>query len=1228
MGDEDNVTLLADPEPSEAAVTPQCTVVGIGASAGGLIALKHFFEKMAGDTGMAFVVVVHLSPEHASNLAAILQTTTSLPVVEVTETLKIEPNHVYVIPPGKYLTMVDGEVRLTEPEATRGRRVPIDVFLRTLAAAYGRNAICVILSGTGSDGTLGLKRIKEDGGIAIVQDPADAEYDSMPRSAIATNLVDLILPAAEIPAKLVALKQCADRIQLPEVANEEEKAPAAADPIREVLAMLRIRSGHDFSNYKRPTIGRRINRRVQVHELADVNEYIDYLRRHPEEMKALLSDLLITVTNFFRDKNTYKSLEQQVVPQIFANKTSADQVRVWVAGCATGEEAYSIAILLHEHAARLADPPKIQIFATDIDADALATARDCCYNEIIAADVSPERLRQFFVKDGQNYIVKKELRDSILFAPHNLLRDPPFSRIDLITCRNLLIYLNRNTQDILLRVFHFVLRQGGFLFLGASESAEGAASLFAPLDKKNRIYRALPSAAQHPPLPLSGDWKIRIPEPPAAHKHQGLSLGNLHHMLVEEYAPPSVLVNEEGEILHLSQHAGRYLQLPGGQPTHNLFDIAPPALQLDLRHAFITAKQKNRQIETPNVRVSLDGEQRLVNLIIHPTSGATQGVYLVIFDETRSPAGLREVAPSAQAALESDKAIETIVRGLEDELQHIKDQLRAAIEEHELSVAELKASNEELLAMNEELRSTGEELETGKEELQSVNEELTTVNQELKETIDEVGRANTDLQNLISSTDIATIFLDRELRVRRYTPRTQELFNLIKTDIGRPLEHVTHKLDYGSLTADLAEVVETSQPIEREVRTSNNRWYMVRVFPYRTLQEHIVGVVATFVDITERRHMEHAVREADRRKDEFLALLSHELRNPLQVLRGVFDIQNRSDNPERIARMWSMAERQAEQLHRLVDDLLNVSRISQGKLDLRKQRVSLASVVNLALESSRPALDQAGHTLTVTLPPEPVYLDADSARLAQVLTNLLDNAAKYTGPGGRISLNAARNGDQIVIRLRDNGRGIAPEFLPNVFDMFKQAETRRGGLGIGLSLVKQLVEMHGGQVWAHSAGEGQGSEFVVQLPLATDQISLPPTKEAEPGPTPAVAAPGRRILVVDDNIDAAESLAESVRLDGHVARTAYTGETAVKAALEFDPDIICLDIDLPDVSGYEVAERLRRELPNSLIVAVSGWLREDVSTDRKSAAIDQYFLKPANLENLRTLIAGNNALKA
>ncbi|MDP2603588.1 MAG: chemotaxis protein CheB [Deltaproteobacteria bacterium] len=654
MGDEDNLTLLAEPQPPEVAVKPQCTVVGIGASAGGITALKHFFEKMTGDSGMAFVVVVHLSSEHASNLAAILQGSTSLPVVEVTETLKIEPNHVYVIPPGKYLTMVDGEVRLTEQEVTRGRRGAIDVFLRTLAAASGRNAICVILSGTGSDGTLGLKRIKEEGGIAIAQDPADAEYDPMPRSAIATNLVDLVLPAAEIPAKLVALMRSADRIQLSVEAHE--KAPARTDPVREVLAMLRVRSGHDFSSYKWPTIGRRIGRRVQVHELADVSEYIDYLRRHPEEMQALLSDLLITVTNFFRDRDAYKALEQQVVPQLFANKTSADQVRVWVVGCATGEEAYSIAILLREFAARLTNAPTIQVFATDISEQAITTGRQCRYDETIVADVSPERLRQFFVREDHHYNLKKEVRESVLFAPHNVLRDPPFSRIDLISCRNLLIYLNHDSQGRVLDIFHFALRRDGFLFLGTSESAEGTRSFFTPFDKKNRIYKAHFMGAAHraiPVMPMPGKWTTRLPESPLAPHQKEFAIGVLHHRLVEQYAPPSVLINEEGEIVHLSEHAGRYLHLSGGEPTHNLLAVVHPNLQLDLRTALLAARQDNHQIEARNLSLTLDGESRLVHLIVSPLSAATDighAYYLVIFDEKRAGAPEPEPSPPLPSA--------------------------------------------------------------------------------------------------------------------------------------------------------------------------------------------------------------------------------------------------------------------------------------------------------------------------------------------------------------------------------------------------------------------------------------------------------------------------------------------------------------------------------------------------------------------------------------------------
>jgi two-component system, chemotaxis family, CheB/CheR fusion protein len=1352
MSAQSNPTLSDARSPQAVAESP-CIVVGIGASAGGIGALKRFFQSMPANNGMAFVVVIHLSSEYTSNLAAILQGCTPLSVAEVTESLKIEPNHVYVIPPAKYLAMVDGEVRLTEPEETRGRRVPIDMFLRTLATAYGRKAMCVILSGTGSDGTLGVKYIKESGGITVAQDPAEAEYDGMPMSAIATNMVDLIMPVSEIPAKLVALKEIGDRLHAP--ANEVTETASQDDATREILTLLRVRTGHDFTAYKQPTIGRRLARRIQVHELPTAGEYLQYIRAHPEEIKALLSDLLITVTSFFRDKGPFEAFERCVVGQLFAGKTSADQVRVWIVGCATGEEAYSVAILLHEYATRLADPPKIQIFATDIDDETIAKARDCRYNETIAADVSPERLRQFFLKKGQSYIVKKELRNSILFALHNVLRDPPFSRIDLISCRNLLIYLNRDTQDLLLRVLHFALRQSGFLFLGSSESAEGAASLFAAVDKKNRIYRARPRVGHDPlpTLPLTGKWEIKTPDPQAVHERPDLSLGNLHHLLVEEYAPPSVLVNEEGEIIHLSQHAGRYLQLPGGQPSHNLFDLAPPALQLDLRSMIITAKQENRQIETSNLRVSLNGEERLVTLIVRPSlhaSETTQELYLVIFDESRTPAAPRESPSSAQAALEGDKAMETVVRGLEQELQRTKDRLRATVEQHEISVEELKASNEELQAMNEELRSASEELETSKEELQSVNEELTTVNHELKETIDEVSRANSDLQNLISSTDIATIFLDRDLRVKRYTPRTQEIFNIIVADIGRPLEHVTHKLDYGNLAQDLAQVLETLQPIEREISTSDDRWYMVRCLPYRTVQDQIDGVAATFVDITERRKMEQNLREirerfelamqgsrdgiwdwnlmtddiyvserffeligwtsddfaqgfrhsdwmslihpddvestraalrrhlekhqmpysieyrlrtksgeyrwlssrgqalwdtsgmpvrmsgsltditerklaetrlrdTDRHKDEFLAMLSHELRNPLQVLCGALEVIGRSNDTEKTARLRQVAERQAGQLRRLIDDLLDVSRINAGKFELRMQRVDLASVVESALESSRPAIDDGGHMLTVALPPESVYLEADRARLAQALMNLLTNAAKYTAPGGHIWLSAAREGEQIVIRVRDNGRGIAPEILPRIFDMFAQVDTRRGGLGLGLALVKRFVERHGGEVSARSDGVGKGSEFIVRLPLAAEQQPLP---QAQSGSATSNNAPTpRRVLVADAHVDAAEALAELLAVAGHTVRVASNGKTAIETARDFQPEVICLEIDLPDMNGFELAERLRSEIPGSLIVAVSSWHKENALANRASAAVDRYFLKPVKIDEISAVIA-------
>jgi len=1337
--------------PASDSQTSHCTVVGIGASAGGISALKRFFQNMPPDSGMAFVVIVHLAENYPSNLANILRANTSMAVTEVNEALHVEPAHVYVIPPGKYLEMIDGEIRLIERAETRGVRVPIDVFLRTLAEAYGHKAIAVILSGTGSDGTLGLKRVKEAGGIAIAQEPSDAEYDSMPQSAIATGLVDLVIPAAEIPQKIIDLKQAPPT--LVEIKNEEVVVPEA-DPLRDIVALLRIRTGHDFTGYKEATVLRRVARRMQVQGLKDTQAYGEYMRRHPEEVESLLADLLITVTDFFRDKEIFEALQKNIVPKLFEGKTGKDQMRVWVVGCATGEEAYSTAMLLREHANQLADPPEIQIFATDISEPAIAIAREGRYDDTVSADISPERVREFFVRDGKTLCVKKEIREMVLFAVHNVTRDPPFSRIDLISCRNLLIYLNRELQEQLLRVFHFALRGEGYLFLGSSESAETSATLFSAADKKNHIYRKRPGGLPHgvvPLPPLTGKWPTRFPEPPALQHTRENSAAELHYRLIELYAPPSVLVNEEGDIIHLSGNAGRYLRLSGGAPSYNLLKVIHPDLHIDCRTLLFAARQNNQPSEARNLPVTLDGESVVVNLIVRPAmdgGGESPHVYfLVIFEEQKNEAG--PSMPAASPPLSGDKAMEAAVRRLEEELQRTKNRLQLTVEQYETSIEELKASNEELQAMNEEMRSTTEELETGKEELQSVNEELSTVNHELKDKVDEVSRANSDLQNLIASTDIGLIFLDAGLRIRRWTPAALRVFNIISTDAGRPLEHLTHKLQYENIAADATQVLNALTPFEREVRANDGRWFIVRIAAYRTLENKIDGVVFAFVEITERRRMEEDLREArdrferavdgardvlwdwniasgefyvsgrihdllgkydafpehrltwqdwqtlihpldrdrveremkrylevrhgaynndyrlmtqngvrwvnsrgqavwdgsgkalrmsgslsditerkqmaeeliesDRRKDQFLAMLSHELRNPLAPMTGAVELLKNAGDRATELRAREIIEHQLSQMVRMVEDLLDVSRMTLGKLNLRIGLLALNSVVELALETARPLIDAAKHRLTISLPGERLYLDGDAARLAQAVGNLLSNAAKYTPAGGEIRLSVQRENDEAVIRVQDNGYGIEAADMPHIFDVFMQARQSRaqfdGGLGIGLALVKQLVELHGGTVSAASAGLGQGSEFVMRLPLAADQRG----ESAAADESSATPAETRRILVVDDNEHAVEILGKWLTLEGHSVTTAVSGAQAMELARKTPPEVICLDINLPDVSGYELAARLRRELPDVRIIAISGWLQEEQNEESRRT-IDRYLLKPVEFKELRAAI--------
>ncbi len=844
-------------------------VVGIGASAGGVRTLEQFFERMPADSGLAFVVILHLSPEHASNLAELLQRRTTMPVIQVSKSAQVEPNYVYVIPPAKHLMMSDGMVKLAAPNAEKGKRVPIDFFFRTLADVYQTNAIGIILSGTGADGTLGLRRIKEHGGIAIAQDPQEAEYDGMPRSAINAGLVDLILPVAEMPERLIALQQGAARSKL---LPGSDKPPneAEAEALREVFTLLRIRTGHDFSHYKRSTVLRRIARRLQLHELESIAAYRSYLREHPNEAQGLFSELLISVTNFFRDPQAFEMLEHLIIPKILANKADGEQVRVWVPACATGEEAYSLAILLQEQLLQLGREPNFQIFATDVYEESINTAREGLFPETIVGDVSAERLQHFFVKEGQQYRIRKEIREKLLFAVHNVLRDPPFSRLDLLSCRNLFIYLNRETQEHVLEIFHFALRPNGYLFLGSSESADSLPELFTAVDKKARLFqcRAVGQAGRAiPAMPLVSKGEPRPPQL-LAPGSKAISYGELHWMLLEEHAPPSVLVNENREIVHVSETAARYLRFTAGEPSHDLLKAVQAELRLELRAALYTAAQENQTSETRPVRLKLEGKTRMVRLTVHPVKrlAAAHGFLLVVFDEIEAAANpvAREETAETQTTGQVDQ-VEPLVRRMEEELQRNKAQLRTTIEQYETAAEELKASNEELQAINEELRSASEELETSKEELQSVNEELTTVNHELKEKVDEVSRTNSDLQNLLGSTDIGTIFLDRELRIKRFTPRVEEIFNIIPSDLERPFAHLTHKLDYQLLPADAEHVLQTLERIEYEVYSADQRWYLVRLSPYRTVDDRIDGVVVAFVEISERKEAEERVRESQER---------------------------------------------------------------------------------------------------------------------------------------------------------------------------------------------------------------------------------------------------------------------------------------------------------------------------------------------------------------------------
>lgn len=832
-------------------------IVCIGGSAGSFHAMEKFFNHMPADAGMAFVIIMHLDPNHIGNVAELIQKFTPMPVVQVIDGVLVEADHVYMIPPNKDMGMHNRKLLLLSQSKYNGYRLPIDYFLQSLAEDQWNKAVAIILSGMGSDGETGVRMIKEKLGMVMVQDPETAQYNSMPKSAITTNLVDYVLSPEEMPVKLIQYLNHPAHI---EEINEQAKIETRdAKTIQKILMLLRSHNGHDFSQYKISTITRRIDRRLAFHQLPDYNHYVNYLRENPHEIDVLFNELLIGVTKFFRDEAAFDALKEKLL-LVLRKKNDDEPIRIWIAGCSTGEEAYSVAILIMEYYdANAIKAPKIQIFATDLDMDAIELGRTGAYLHNIAGYIQTDRLDRYFVKREEHFVVKKELREMIVFAQHNLIKDAPFTRLDLLCCRNVMIYLNADLQKKIIPIFHYALNPKGVLFMGPAETLGGFSDMFTPIDPKWKIFERKEGAtvagkmldfpfnvSTQPVITYKGDDSMK----PIKKK----SLGEIFNkVLLDDYAPASVLINEKGDILYINGKTSKFLELTPGEAVMNINQMVKEGLKYALSNAIHQARVQKATITINDLKIKEDGQTRLVTLKVSLLmNNELQGLILVIFDDK----GL--LKKSTRKSKDAKVPVQNLLaEEMEKELLYTKQQLNTTIEQMETSLEELKSTNEELQSTNEELQSTNEESLTTKEEMQSLNEELMTINMQYQSKAEELIQLNNDMKNMLDSTDVGTIFLDINLVILRFTPQVKKLLNVINTDIGRSITDIAFNFDYPELETDIREVIELLAIKETEIRTKKGEWYGLRVMPYRTLDNFINGAVLTFTKITTLKLMEH-----------------------------------------------------------------------------------------------------------------------------------------------------------------------------------------------------------------------------------------------------------------------------------------------------------------------------------------------------------------------------------
>jgi two-component system, chemotaxis family, CheB/CheR fusion protein len=1175
-------------------------IVGVGASAGGLEASRRLIAATPVDTGMAFILIQHLDPNHESMMVDLLSNYTKMMVCQAAEGMPVERNHVYIIAPGTYLSVADGVLHLSHPQARHGARLPFDFLLQSLAKECGERAVCVILSGTGTDGSIGLKMVKEKGGIVIVQNPDEAAYDGMPRNAMSTGLVDAVLPAARIPEAIV---KYAHGTPISGPQNKAGPKRSIQDSLSEIIELLREKTVHDFTLYKRGTLERRVERRMGLLgiESDDCKSYLGLLRGDKGEPELLAKDLLINVTSFFRDPVVFELLEEKIVPGLIRDHVSDHPLRIWIAGCSTGEEAYSLAMLFREKISSAAANTTLQIFASDVDPNAVETAREGLYPEAIEADVSPIRLARFFKKEKHGYRVSPELRAAVVFTVQDVLADPPFSRLDMVSCRNLLIYLGTEAQARAISVFHFALRVGGFLLLGNSETVSNTDSRFEVSAKTERLYRRT-GRARSEDLDLSkniadGVRAFVAPGLGKASVRQTALADLCRRLVMEAYAPAAVLIDYKQECLYTLGPTDRYLRVPPGQPTHDLLAMVGENMRAKLRVAIQRASLEKERISITGGQTSYDGKPMSFGITVQPVQGEEEVLFLICFvDEPK-----QEQGPSALAAPAADSRIVE----LEHELEATRTELKSAIRNLEISSEEQKAINEEALSVNEEFQSTNEELLTSKEELQSLNEELTALNSQLQETLEHQRETSDDLQNILYSTNVATLFLDTHLNIRFFTPATRLLFNIIPSDVGRPLADLNSLSADNALPADAKVVLHNLAPIEREVEALGGVWFSRRILPYRAHDGAVEGVVITFTDITERKRTASALEEAKQRaelanvaKSRFLAAASHDLRQPLQTLALLQGLLAKMVEGQGAQKLVMRLDQTLGSISGMLNTLLDLNQIEAGTVRTEMVDFPIADLLERLTDEFAFHAQSQGLDLRVVRCS--VSIHSDPHLLEQMIRNLLSNALKYT-EHGKVLLGCRRRGGLLAIEVCDTGVGIPHDELRAIFEEYHQidnaARERSRGLGLGLSIVQRLGKMLGHPVHVRSL-PGKGSVFTIDVKLTSGETAAE-LKQGQHGPESAVVVTDRgagSILVVEDDPEVRELLDLLLKQEGHHVAASPDGKAALALVARgaMRPDLVIADYNLPNgMDGLEVVAKLREQFHSPIPVIV---LTGDIST--------------------------------